>query len=153
MSTDNIPSKKCCYWDAGPQWPLTSEVVHVPMQPEDDSRRIPMEISAEAWKEYAAQGHGDQSHQRMIQRGGFGSVELAILLFQRIKRLEGNEAPAHETSDYLMVRDAHDRVAAELERYKRCLYRANGRLIQLDQEPEKLDYPDRPESKASEGQS
>jgi hypothetical protein len=30
---------------------------------------------------------------------------------------------------------------AEYERYKRCLYRANGRLIQMDQEPEKLDYP------------
>lgn len=31
--------------------------------------------------------------------------------------------------------------AAEFYRYRRCLYRANGRLIQLGLEPEKLDYP------------
>lgn len=31
--------------------------------------------------------------------------------------------------------------AEEFDRYRRCLYRANGRLIQLGREPEKLDYP------------
>jgi hypothetical protein len=49
---------------------------------------VPREVSEEAWKEYAAQGHGDQDHQRIIERQGFAAVELAILLFQRIKRLE-----------------------------------------------------------------
>ncbi len=52
-------------------------------------RDVPWEVSAEAWKEYAAQGHGDQSHERLCERGGFGVAELAILLYDRIKRLEG----------------------------------------------------------------
>lgn len=77
------------YWhDGQPWWPDSSSVVHVVMQSEANGRRVPMEVSAEAWREYAAQGHGDQSHERILERGGFGSLELMILLFQRIKRLE-----------------------------------------------------------------
>ena len=48
---------------------------------------VPWDVSAEAWKEYAAQGHGDQSHERLCERGGFGASELAILLYERIQRL------------------------------------------------------------------
>jgi hypothetical protein len=51
-------------------------------------RTVAWEVSAEAWKEYAAEGHGDQSHERLCQRGGFGVSELADLLYLRIKRLE-----------------------------------------------------------------
>jgi hypothetical protein len=63
-------------------------------------RSVPWEVSAEAWKEYAAQGHGDQSHERLCERGGFGAAELAILLYDRIKRLEEERvtAPARERS-------------------------------------------------------
>lgn len=49
---------------------------------------VPWDVSAEAWKEYAAQGHGNQSHERICERGGFGASELAILLYERIKRLQ-----------------------------------------------------------------
>ena len=46
------------------------------------------EVAREAYKEYAAQGHGDQSFELLHERGGFGCKELAQLLFERIKRLE-----------------------------------------------------------------
>lgn len=49
---------------------------------------IPMPIAEEAWKEYAAQGHGDQSLQRINERAGFGIFEVAALLYDRCKRLE-----------------------------------------------------------------
>lgn len=49
---------------------------------------IPMPVAEEAWKEYDAQGHGDQSLKRINERGGFDAAELAILLYERIKRLE-----------------------------------------------------------------
>lgn len=52
------------------------------------ARRIPRVIAEEAYKEYAAQGHGSQSFDRLHERGGFSTAELAILLFDRIKRIE-----------------------------------------------------------------
>jgi hypothetical protein len=57
---------------------------------------IPVPIAEEAWKEYAAQGHGDQSLARMNERGGFDAAELAILLYERIKRIERSAASASE---------------------------------------------------------
>jgi hypothetical protein len=50
--------------------------------------RIPRIIAEEAYKEYAAQNGTSQSFERLCQRGGFCPSELAILLFERIKRLE-----------------------------------------------------------------
>lgn len=78
------------YWHRsdGPQWPNPDQSQEVPCQHERAS--VPREVSEEAWKEYARQGHGDQSHERLIQRGGFGSNELAIFLYQRCKRLEAS---------------------------------------------------------------
>lgn len=55
-------------------------------------KTVPWDVSAEAWKEYAAQGHGDQSHERLCERGGFGAAELAIFLYERIKRIEASGA-------------------------------------------------------------
>lgn len=49
---------------------------------------MPLVVAEEAHKEYAAQGYS-QSLARLNERGGFGAAELAILLYQRIKRLEG----------------------------------------------------------------
>ncbi len=57
-----------------------------------------------------------------------------------LQKIEPLPVLAADARDYSMVRDAHDRVALELDRYKHCLYRANGRLIQMGHEPEKLDY-------------
>jgi hypothetical protein len=54
----------------------------------DIERVVPFELSAEAYKEYEAQFGGGQSHERLLERGGFGTIELAMLLFERIKRLE-----------------------------------------------------------------
>lgn len=56
---------------------------------------VPWDVSAEAWKEYAAQGHGNQSHERLCERGGFAASELAILLYQRIKRLQSGKGAEH----------------------------------------------------------
>ena len=67
----------------------------VPVQVEFDTYRgsikptVPLELSLEAYKEYAEQYGTSQSHDRMIERGGFGILEIAVLLFERIKRLEG----------------------------------------------------------------
>jgi hypothetical protein len=49
---------------------------------------IPMQVAEEAWKEYDAQGYGSQSLARLNQRGGFEAAELAILLYERIQRLQ-----------------------------------------------------------------
>lgn len=81
------------------QWMLTNGrfdpgLPVVPVQVEFDTYRgsikpvIPLELSLEAYKEYAAQYGTQQSHERMIERGGFGILEIAVLLFERIKRLE-----------------------------------------------------------------
>lgn len=59
-----------------------------PIQVTQSARSIPLEVAAEAWKEYAAQGHGRQSLERLCERGGFGASEMAILLYERIKRIE-----------------------------------------------------------------
>ena len=63
----------------------------VPIQHSD--RKAPVDIAREAYKEYAAQGQGDQSFERLHERGGFGCMEMAMLLFQRIKRIQGEPIP------------------------------------------------------------
>ena len=57
---------------------------------------IRKDIAREAYQEYSDQGHGDQSFERLHERGGFGCRELAMLLFQRIHRLQGKEVPRWE---------------------------------------------------------
>lgn len=49
---------------------------------------VPWDVAAEAYKEYAAQHGTEQSLERLCERGGFGASELAILLYERIKRIE-----------------------------------------------------------------
>ena len=49
---------------------------------------IPTPVVEEAYKEYSAQFGTNQSLARLNERGGFGWSEMAILLFERIKRLE-----------------------------------------------------------------
>ncbi len=66
-----------------------------PMQTHSE-KGVPWDVSAEAWKEYAAQGHGRQSHERLCERGGFGAAELAILLYERIKRIESGSQGKRE---------------------------------------------------------
>jgi hypothetical protein len=62
-----------------------------PVQPSRDyngDHQIPRVVAEEAYKEYAAQYGTSQTFERLCERGGFGQSELAILLFNRIKRLE-----------------------------------------------------------------
>ncbi len=49
---------------------------------------VPLVVAEEAYKEYAAQHGARQSLKRLGERGGFGASELAILLYERCKRLE-----------------------------------------------------------------
>ncbi len=49
---------------------------------------VPYEILEEAYKEYSAQYGSRQSLDRVVERGGFGVVELIGLLFERCQRLE-----------------------------------------------------------------
>jgi hypothetical protein len=58
---------------------------------------LPEDVVKEAYKEYAAQYGTDQSLARLNERGGFAWAELAILLYERIKRLErASESESHE---------------------------------------------------------
>ncbi|RYC43112.1 hypothetical protein [Pectobacterium zantedeschiae] len=59
----------------------------VPVQ-KPSSTQIDEEYSRGAYKEYSAQGHGSQSFEFVHARGGFCYMELVVLLYQRIKRLE-----------------------------------------------------------------
>jgi hypothetical protein len=70
-------------WQNGAGVPLKAAPIQTTQE-----KSVPWDVSAEAWKEYAAQGYGDQSHERICERAGFGAAELAILLYERIKRLE-----------------------------------------------------------------
>lgn len=50
---------------------------------------ISAEYAEEAYKEYQAQFGSSQSLERLYERGGFSYAEMVMLLYQRIKRLEG----------------------------------------------------------------
>ncbi|OCJ44091.1 hypothetical protein [Serratia sp. 14-2641] len=63
-------------------------MIKVPVQ-KTKAVEIKIEIAQEAYKEYAAQFGKGQSLERLCERGGFSWYELASLLYDRIKRLEG----------------------------------------------------------------
>lgn len=42
-----------------------------------------------AWEEYARQGHGNQSAERIAERGGFGTGEIIMLLADALLRVNG----------------------------------------------------------------
>ena len=56
-----------------------------PLQKDKD---LPWVIAEEAYKEYKKRYGSQQSLERLAERGGFGQAEIAILLFQRIQRIE-----------------------------------------------------------------
>lgn len=49
---------------------------------------VPLEVAAEAHKQYCNEYGSAQTLQRINERGGFGAAELALLLYARIKKLE-----------------------------------------------------------------
>ncbi|HDY4931549.1 TPA: hypothetical protein RPG34_003381 [Yersinia enterocolitica] len=60
----------------------------VPVQ-KSTNPTIRAEYAEEAYKEYRAQFGSSQSLERLYERGGFSYAEMVMLLYQRIKRLEG----------------------------------------------------------------
>lgn len=44
---------------------------------------VPWDVHVRAWQTYAALGHGDQSAERIHERGGFGALEMVLLLAER----------------------------------------------------------------------
>ncbi len=56
--------------------------------PLQQTKELPWRIAEEAYKEYVTRYGSQQSLKRLAERGGFGSAEIAILLFQRIQRLQ-----------------------------------------------------------------
>lgn len=73
-----------CFTYVNGQWNVES----FPIQTQ--TKTVPLVVAEEAYKEYAEQHGTEQSLTRLGERGGFGAAELAILLFDRIKRLEHN---------------------------------------------------------------
>ncbi len=73
LSLDDAPQVPC-------QW-------HYRVQGQQ-RRGISERIARLAYAEYADQGHGGQSFERLHERGGFGSGELIMLLAERVERLE-----------------------------------------------------------------
>ena len=57
---------------------------------------IPWPVAEEAYTEYAAQYGKQQTLERLAERGGFGMSEMAILLYERILRLEAESKQAKE---------------------------------------------------------
>jgi len=80
-------------WNAGdPKKPIPT----APIQ--NHCTEVPLVVAEEAYKEYAVQFGSSQSLKRLNERGGFAASELAILLYERIKRLEKPApSPAPET--------------------------------------------------------
>lgn len=64
-----------------------------PIQDNSRDREVPLEVAEEAYKEYKARYGSSQSLKRLGERGGFGSSEIAILLYQRCRRLAEGENP------------------------------------------------------------
>jgi len=49
----------------------------------DFPTRVPWSMSGRAWDAYAAAGHGNQSHERLVERGGFGVAEFVACILGR----------------------------------------------------------------------
>lgn len=75
-------------WTNGAGVPM--ECMPVQRVPDYLRSEIPSDVAKEAYKEYAAQYGTSQSLARLNERGGFGWAEMAILLFERVKRLESH---------------------------------------------------------------
>ncbi len=60
-----------------------------PIQNRSGVEKLPEDILRVAYEEYADSGHGgDQSFERICERGGFGWFEIVTLLYRRVLRLD-----------------------------------------------------------------
>jgi hypothetical protein len=62
---------------------MSDQERHAPVQGERHGTTIPWDVHLRAWQVYAACGNGDQSAERIAERGGFGYGELIKLLAER----------------------------------------------------------------------
>lgn len=68
--------------------------------------RIPWDLHVNGWTVYAAIGHRSQSAKRMAERGGFGYLELCLLLDFRDPWRQGRPAIRdHEKALALRLRE------------------------------------------------
>ena len=74
-----------------------------PIQKDLGESKVPLCVAEEAYKEYSARYGTNQTLQRLGERGGFGSSEIAILLYERCKRLECTENPKATKKDMRQV--------------------------------------------------
>ena len=73
--------------EGGSIWTKDGKTVQAaPIQNNDET--VPLEIAAEAHKEYCKQYGAAQTLPQINERGGFGVAELAIMLLSRIRHLE-----------------------------------------------------------------
>jgi hypothetical protein len=68
------------------------ELPTFPIQKDLGKSKVPLCVAEEAYKEYSARYGKSQSLERLGERGGFGVSEIAILLYDRCKRLEQAES-------------------------------------------------------------
>ncbi len=54
----------------------------------DKKQFIPKEIVQIVWEQYAKDGHGSQSLDRIGERGGFGWYEITFYLYSKIQELQ-----------------------------------------------------------------
>ena len=74
-------------------WKKNGKPVEIsPIQSRKCDDSVPRIVAEEAYKEYQDLYGPHQSLERLEERGGFGSAELALLLFLRIERLEKENA-------------------------------------------------------------
>lgn len=52
---------------------------------------VPWSVHLKAWDGYAAAGHGDQSAERIAERGGFGYREMQLALAGRYREWASKE--------------------------------------------------------------
>lgn len=80
---------------------------------------IPWAIGMEAWLAYAAEGHGNQSCERIAERGGFGISEMDRYVpdwrvrVSEMTALQTELAQAHTDIKWLKERKARDKLRHE----------------------------------------
>lgn len=89
----------------GGQWKTkdSAPVESLPIQTRDCPNSLPRPIVEVAYKEYAAQHDTQQSLERLAERGGFGTTEIIILLYEHIERLDRMVKAAYKVQPVELV--------------------------------------------------
>ena len=114
---------------------------------------IPYPIAEAAYEEYATSHGRQQSLERLGERGGFGVMELIILLYERIKRLEGElsgwksgNITGHVQADNIHDPDSVESISLGFVVGERLLGDALIAGLELAKASEDVGYNDTPEN-------